>query len=68
MPNLFISDSIYVTFQEKALSNIEKVKIAPSSLQNPSRINHIFHWIPSKWRLGKPDAAKLTSGQKSALS
>lgn len=31
MPNLFISDSIYVTFQEKTLS-IEKVKIEASNL------------------------------------
>lgn len=67
MPNLFISDSIYVTFQEKTLS-IEKVKIAPSSLLKPSRINHVLHWIPSEWRLGKPNAAKLASGQKSVLS
>ena len=67
MPNLFISDSIYVTFQEKTLS-IEKVKIAPSSLLNPSRINHVLHWIPGKWRLGKSNAAKLASGQKWVLS
>ena len=45
MSYLFISDSIYVTFQEKTLS-IEKVKIASSSL---------LDLIDAKWCGGDSD-------------